>query len=158
METLPISLPFFDESNASVRVFIIPEKEYGGVSGLNLLEHYASKIREPPKPKSLSSYQFNISESCIEDVEGLLEYARPVIFLIYLSKKLPDTIRLFGNDYDLRAICRIIEVIRGIKLISIRDGRPLRSSTNSCIEVKGYISDSMLVICGRKSKVYLLGK
>jgi hypothetical protein len=158
MDYLPLSLPFDYPEGASARVYVIPDKLYNQISGSELFEIYGSKIREPPKPKPLSSYQFNISESRIEDIEELLEYATPVIFLIHLSRKLPDTIRLCGNDYDVRAICRIIEVIQGIKLISIRDGRPLRSAMNSSIEVRGFVADTKLVILGRRDKVFILGK
>jgi hypothetical protein len=152
MELLPISLPFFDDSQASARVHVIPHKLYNEIPGIELFKTYGVTVREPPKSKIISS--FNITETQFYEVEELL--TTQVSFTVALTKGFPDSIRLSGKDYDVKAICRIIETIQGIKLISIRTSRPIRSALNTSIEVKGFITKENLIIPGRRGKVYLL--
>jgi len=155
MDVLPISLPF-DDSEASARVHVIPDKLYDQIPGIELFKVYGFTPRQPCKPKLITSYQFNITESHISDVEELLACATPITFCVHLSKTFPDNIKLCGYVYDMRAICRIIETIQGIKLISLRTNRPLRYAVNTSIEIKGYATDTKLMILGRRDVVYLL--
>jgi len=156
MQPLPISLPFDYPEGASARVFVFPDKTYSNLKGSELFELYGFTPRQPRKPKLLSSYQFNITESYMSHVEEVLACATPISFCVHLVRGFPDTMRISGYDYDVRAICRIIETITGIKLFSLRENRPLRSAMNISIEVKGYSTDDSLLILGRRDKVYLL--
>jgi len=156
MQPLPISLPFDYPEGASARVFVFPDKTYSNLKGSELFELYGFTPRQPRKPKLITSYQFNITESHISDVEELLACATPITFCVHLSKTFPDNIKLCGYVYDMRAICRIIETIQGIKLISLRTNRPLRYAVNTSIEIKGYATDTKLMILGRRDVVYLL--
>ena len=155
MDTLPISLPFEYPEGATAQVHVLPWKVYGDVKGSELFKEYGSKVIEHHQPKPLSQYPLNIIECEVKDIEESLINATPISFCVQLTREFKD-IRLGGNYYSIRAICHIIETIQGVKLISVKNSRPLRNIINSSIQINGYIYKHKLILFGRHNKVYVL--
>jgi len=52
-----IKLPFYDGSNAKLRVLIYPDREYGEYTGIELIDKYNGKVYKKDKNKT-SLYNF----------------------------------------------------------------------------------------------------
>jgi hypothetical protein len=149
----PIHLPL-SEGNYAL-VYVRPDKEYNQILGSQLVELYGRKTRVV-KPKPIPTYKLNVSKKPRGDIQEHLNQSEEVNFVLHVPPILPKSINIKGKEYDPRELIVIIEDIEKSKLFSRRNNRPLKTAINTSFELRGFVIDDFLMICGKREKVYII--